>query len=268
MIGNFIRRMAPVAALALGTALAGCGADVQVNGMDGVPLAELDTSGAAPSKLVLASGDTVVLSEGDALSITVEGDPEQAEKLRFSLEDATLGVTREKGSWGSGSAVTVNVTMPPPESLVIAGSGTVRAPTLARDAEISIGGSGDVSVERIASGTLEVNIGGSGSIKGAGTADRLEINIGGSGDVDLAGLKADRAEVNIGGAGDVAFASDGTVEASIAGSGDIRVTGSAKCEVSAFGSGKLTCSPAPAAAATATIEPEGEPGEAEGPAAS
>ncbi|KPP90630.1 head GIN domain-containing protein [Erythrobacter sp. HL-111] len=260
MIGNFISRMAPLAALALGTALAGCGADVRVNGMGGVPLAELDTNGPAPTRLVLASGDRVVLSEGDTLAITVDGDEEESARLRFSLEESTLGIGRKNGSWGSGSAVTVNVTMPPPESIAIAGSGTVRAVTLARDADISIGGSGDVAVERIAAGTLELNIGGSGSIRGAGTAERLEVNIGGSGDIDLTALKADRAEVSIGGAGDVAFASDGTVEATIAGSGDVRVTGSAKCEVTAFGSGRLTCSPAPAAATA-------DPGEAEEPTA-
>ena len=246
MIERFIRRMAPIAALAIGTALGGCNADISINGEAGVPLAELDMTGATPRELVLASGDTVVLREGEALEISVEGDPAQAEKLRFTLDEETLAIKREKGSWGSGSEVTVNVTMPPPESLVIAGSGTVRAPTLARKADISIGGSGDVEVERIAADSLEINIGGSGSVKGAGTATRLEVSIGGSGDVDLAGLKVDTAEVNIGGAGDVAFASDGQVEANIAGSGDIRVTGAAKCEVSAFGSGKLICSPAPA----------------------
>ncbi|QIQ88270.1 MAG: DUF2807 domain-containing protein [Erythrobacter sp.] len=236
--------MAPVAALALGTALGGCNMDFKVNGMDGVPLAELDMSGPAPTELVLASGDRVVLTEGDTLAITVDGDPAETDKLRFSLDEETLGITREEGSWGSGSAVTVNVTMPPPGEIVIAGSGTVLAPTLAKDAEITIGGSGDIEIERIAADSLEVTIGGSGSVKGAGTATKLEVSIGGSGDVDLAGLKVDEAEITIGGAGDVAFASDGTVQADIAGSGDVRVTGRAKCEVNAVGSGKLTCAPA------------------------
>lgn len=247
MIERFIKRMAPVAALALGTALTGCNADMKVNGMDGVPLAKLDMDAATPTELVLASGDRVVLREGDALAITVDGDPEETEKLRFSLDEETLGITREGNSWGSGSAVTVNVTMPPPEEIVVAGSGTILAQAVAKDAELTIGGSGNIEVEAIAADSLEVTIGGSGSIKGAGTARVLEVNIGGSGDVDLSALKADTAEISIGGSGDVALASDGTVEASIAGSGDVRVTGRAQCEVTAVGSGKLTCSPAPAA---------------------
>ena len=267
MIDSFIQRMAPVAALALGTALGGCSADIKVNGMDGVPLSELDTDGATPKEFVLASGDRVILRQGDGLSITLEGDPEETDKLRFALDDETLGITRERNSWGSGGSVTVNVTMPPPEEIVVAGSGTIIAQSLAKEAELTIGGSGDIEVGTIAADSLEINIGGSGSVKGSGTASRLEINIGGSGDVDLAALKADRADITIGGAGDVAFASDGKVEASIAGSGDVRVTGSAKCEVSAFGSGKLTCSPAPAddadpgsASAQAALEAPAEGG--------
>lgn len=270
MIDRFIRRMAPVVALALGTALGGCSADVKVNGMDGVPLSELDMEGAAPKELVLASGDRVVLREGGSLSITVDGDPDETDKLRFALDDETLGIMRENDSWGSGSSVTVNVTMPPPEEIVVAGSGSILAQSVAKDAELTIGGSGDIEVETIAAESLEISIGGSGSVKGAGRASKLEISIGGSGDVDLAGLKADDAEVTIGGAGDVAFASDGTVEANIAGSGDVRVTGSAKCEVNAIGSGKLTCSPTPSgesepapAGAEAALEPpaDGEAGE-------
>jgi carbon monoxide dehydrogenase subunit G len=262
--------MAPVAALALGTALGGCTADVEIDGTDGVPLSDLDMDGAAPTEVVLASGDRVILREGSALSITVDGDPDETDKLRFALDDETLGIMRENDSWGSGSSVTVNVTMPPPEEIVVAGSGSILAQSLAKDAELTIGGSGDMAVETIAADSLEINIGGSGSIKGSGQASKLEINIGGSGDVDLAGLKVDDAEITIGGSGDVAFASDGTVEADIAGSGDVRVTGSAECEVNAIGSGKLTCSPAPSgdgepgpAGATAALESptEGETGE-------
>jgi hypothetical protein len=49
MISRFLKRMAPVAALALGTALAGCdGGDVEINGKKGVPLAELKQGGVPP----------------------------------------------------------------------------------------------------------------------------------------------------------------------------------------------------------------------------
>ncbi|MDZ4273236.1 MAG: head GIN domain-containing protein [Erythrobacter sp.] len=248
MIQPLIKSSAPLAVLAFAAALAGCdGADVSINGKKGVPLAEVEIAGPPPSELVLSSGDTVILTEGDVFALKVEG--QDTDSLRFVRDSEVIGITRTDG-WSGNQTATIRITMPPPSEVVIAGSGTVQAQSLASTAEISIGGSGTVTFASVAADKLDVNIGGSGTVKGAGTAKRLAINIGGSGDVELAGLKADRAEVSIGGAGDVAFASDGEVEANIAGSGDVTVAGSAKCTVNAFGSGTLTCASQSTAAAS------------------
>lgn len=258
MINHFLKRMAPLAVLALGTALAGCdGADIEINGKKGVPLAELDKSGAAPTEIVLSSGDNVILTEGDSFDLAVEGS--DTDTLRFVRDEKVIGITREEG-WKGSNAATIRITMPPPSEVVIAGSGTVKAQSLASTASINIGGSGTVEFARLAADKLDINIGGSGKIRGAGSAKEMNVVIGGSGKIDLAALKADTAEVSIGGSGDIAFASDGTVEANIAGAGDVKVTGSAKCTVNAFGSGTLTCNPAGAAPAQAALPAE-EPAE-------
>lgn len=252
MFQRLIKSLAPLAALALGATLSGCdNMDLTINGKEGVPLSELDMSGAAPSELVVAANAKVIVSEGDTLDIAVENDPENA--LRFVLDDETLGVTRDPDLEIEDGKAVVRVTMPSLESIVIAGSGSVEAETMSASPEIAIGGSGSVSVERIEAESLEVNIGGSGNITAAGSAKRLEVNIGGSGNVDLSALNADKAEVSIGGSGNVRLRSDGEVEANLAGAGDVRVTGNAKCTVNSFGSGKLTCTPADEAEAT---EPE------------
>jgi hypothetical protein len=239
-----------IAALLIGgTLLAGCeGGDIEINGQTGVPLSEIETAGAPPSEVVLSSGDTVILTEGNTFDIKVEGP--DTDSLRFVRDAELIGVTREKG-WKGESKATIRITMPAPREVVIAGSGTIKAAGLASTSEIVIGGAGTVEFGQVAAEKLGINIGGSGTIRGAGTVKQLEVNIGGTGDVELPGLKADNAEVNVGGTGDVTFASDGTVEASIAGSGDVKVTGNAKCTVNAFGSGTLTCSPTGGGAAAA-----------------
>lgn len=241
MTNQFFNRVAPVAVLAFSAALAGCdGADISINGKQGVPLAEIEMAGPAPSELVLSSGDTVILMEGATFELKVEG--KDTDSLRFVRDEEVIGITREDG-WGGNQTATIRITMPPPSDIVIAGSGLVKAQSLATTANVSIAGSGTIEFTNVAADNLGINIGGSGTVKGAGTAKRLEVNIGGSGDVELAGLKADSAEVSIGGSGDVAFASDGDVQANIAGAGDVNVAGNAKCTVSAFGSGTLTCNP-------------------------
>ncbi|MXO91397.1 head GIN domain-containing protein [Pontixanthobacter aquaemixtae] len=217
--------------------------NVNIGDSDGVPLAELDQSGDPPTELVMAGPDKIIITDGDELSIEVEGDDDAVADLRFSLEGGKLAISRKSESWGKSQTATVRVTMPSPEELVIAGSGTVEAQSLARDAEISIGGSGNVTIATIDADRLNINVGGSGSVKSTGSVDRLDVNIGGSGNIDFSEVQVDRAEINIGGNGNLKFASDGTVEANIMGSGSIDVVGSAECKLNAFGSGKLNCKP-------------------------
>jgi hypothetical protein len=236
------RRMAPAAILAIAAPLAGCdGGDIEINGQKGVPLSEIEIAGPPPANVMLASGDTVILTEGDTFAIKVEG--QDTDSLRFVRDKEVIGISRENG-WNGDTTATIRITMPPPKDIVIGGSGTIKAQSLASTANINIGGSGLVEFGKAASDKLGINIGGSGTVQGgSGTTKELEILIGGSGTIDLPALKADKAEVTVGGSGDVAFASDGTVDANIGGAGDIKVTGNAKCTVSAFGSGTLTCSP-------------------------
>lgn len=258
-----LHRLAPAALVALGVTLAGCeGGDVEINGQKGVPLAEVEIAGPPPSQIVLSSGDTLIVTEGNTFALKVEGA--DTESLRFVRDNEVIGVTRESG-WNGESSAVIRVTMPAPKEIVIAGAGTVKTPALASTADINIGGSGTVEFGRGAAEKLGINIGGSGTVQGgAGTTKELEILIGGSGKIVMPQLKADKAEVSIGGSGDVAFASDGTVEANIGGAGDVNVTGNAKCTLQSFGSGALTCTPTSggtSGVSAAIPAPEGKPAE-------
>src|SRR3546814_922729 len=100
MLNRFFRRMAPIAVMALGVGLAGCNEiKVRMGESDGVPLSELDMSGDPPISLAMMGPDTVIISEGDALAIEVEGDDDVVEALRFTLEDGGLGIMRDTDAW-------------------------------------------------------------------------------------------------------------------------------------------------------------------------
>lgn len=243
MIGRIFKGFAPVFAMAIAAGVSGCDGTVSINNEKGVPLAELETEGKAPTELVLAGPDTVVVTEGATLAIDVSGDPEAVEALRFTLDATTLGVMRAKGEWKNKGRATVRVTMPPLEKLVVAGSGTVEAPRMAGQAEVTIAGSGTARTARVDADAFEVTIAGSGTYEAAGTVQALDLTIAGSGSAKMAGLRADRADITIAGSGDAEFASDGTVDAKVMGSGDVRVTGTAKCTINSMGSGTLRCSP-------------------------
>ena len=250
-IGKIFTKAAPIMALAA-AGLAGCNnADIEFDS-DGVPLAELDYSGAAPTGVVLAGPDTVLISNGDEFIIEVEGSNEARDRMRFAMEDGALVIHRENGDWNGGDGeATVNITMPAPETLVMAGSGSITTDAVATRSDIVIAGSGTLRADGVDAESLEVTIAGSGSLRASGVTERLELTVAGSGNAEMAALRVDEAEVNIAGSGDARFASDGRVEANIVGSGTVRVSGSASCEVETVGSGRLICE-----AAATTRDPE------------
>ncbi len=254
----FFKTILPFAAIGLAAALSGCSWTERMGSFDGVPLAELDMTGEAPTGVALAGPDRLIVTEGAALDIDVEADPEIADLLRFKIEDGVLGVGRENSDWkdrmsSSGKAI-IRVTMPSLNSVEVAGSGTVEAARVQGDVAIDIAGSGKVEIAAIEAGSLNVEIAGSGTVTGAGTANSLSLEIAGSGDVDLEKLQAGSATIDIAGSGDAIFASDGEVKASIAGSGDVVVIGRARCSVKTAGSGSLTCRPADSEADTDASE--------------
>ena len=231
--------LAGAALLAGSVGLAGC---INIStGFDGEPLDSIDLGGSAPTEIALAGPDDLVVETGDTFAITVSGDEEAVEDLRFKRDGDTLTVGREDGSnWDSGKA-TITVTMPAPTDISMFGSGTITAQEMADDGDISMAGSGVITVTDVNVDKLEISSAGSGSIKAAGTAAQLEVSMMGSGDAKLKKLKADQVEINIAGSGGVRVASDGKVEASIVGSGNVEVTGDAECSSSTVGSGTLKC---------------------------
>lgn len=240
-----------MAALAFAAGASACAYMDDWEEVDGVPLAELDLTGEAPLALELSAPDTVAITQGEALSVRVEGDSAAAGALRFERDGNTLEIERDRSIYDGGGRATIRITMPAPAKLTVAGSGTIESDAMASEAAVEIAGSGKIGIARIAAQKLDVDIAGSGNLEAQGTVQSLSIDIAGSGRVRMAELVAEDVTIDIAGSGDVELASDGKVKADIAGSGDIRVAGSATCSVSTAGSGKLTCTPKPA---TATSE--------------
>ena len=246
MIKDIARTLTGIAAVAVTFSLTACsGATLTVDGMKGVPLAQLDLSAKAPEEITLLGPDTVHVVQGDTLAIKVDGQQDAKDRLRFVLKDGKLAIGRD--GWkmgGSDDLATIEVTVPAARRLVMAGSGTMHADALRGDtASVSIAGTGNIDVPAIDAQNLKVEVIGSGDFKAAGKAQSLRISIAGSGSANMEGLSVDEAKVEIAGSGGARFASDGQVKADIMGSGGVRVKGRAQCKVNAMGSGTLTCEP-------------------------
>jgi len=241
--GHFLKALTPVLAVALAAGVSGCDGNISINGEEGKKLSEIDMSGPAPSELVLFGPDEIQVTQGDKLAITVDGDPAAVEQIRFTLKDGALGVLRADKNFDKNDdkLAVIHVTMPAPKEVTMAGSGKISTPSLARDAKVTVLGSGRIDAQNVDGGKLEATLPGSGTFRAAGNVDDLELTILGSGSAELDAVKTPKAKVTVMGSGGAAFASDGDVNATIMGSGSVKVKGRATCKVTAMGSGSLVC---------------------------
>ena len=210
----------------------------------GVPLGELDLADAGIRHVAVMGPDDVVIETGEDTAITVDGDEDAADAIRFQLDDGKLSIMRVTGKRQNGTAM-VKITLPKLRKISLAGSGSVHCAAIrGGKAKIAVAGSGNVQCGEIEVDQLKVQMLGSGSVSGKGSAKSLSLKIAGSGNVGLEGVSVESANVSMAGSGNAVFASDGDVSASMAGSGNVTVKGRARCTVKGVGSDRLVCEPA------------------------
>ena len=223
------RTLALAAGLAACTSLpaADTRADRPVSGFTAISLS-------APVKLELV--------QGDAESLTLEGDADVIAELETVVEDRTLKIrTKSRSSFHWGNAkVRAKVTARNIEALRISGSGDIAAGQLrAGPLKLSISGSGDIRIATLSATSLEVAISGSGDITLGGKAEGITGTIAGSGDLRAAKLEVRDAKVSIAGSGDVAVWATQSLAVKVAGSGDVKYYGDPSVQKTILGSGSV-----------------------------
>ena len=194
----------------------------------------------------LAGPHDVIVSVGGAPSVRAQGDAEVLERLDIRVENGTLSIgSRHSSSFGfrreRGSA-TIHVTVPSLSAASIGGSGDLLIDRVeGQQFNGSIGGSGNLQVRQLRVGQVQFAVAGSGNIQASGTAERTSLSVAGSGDIDLSAVEARTAAISIVGSGDVRSRVTGTAEVSVMGSGDVEVSGPARCSVNRMGSGDVRC---------------------------
>lgn len=195
----------------------------------------------------LGGSDDVIVTVGGAPSVRAEGDSEALERLDIRVEGGNLkiGVKRGNWSWDPRSErrrVTIHVTVPSLAAASIGGSGDMRIDKVEGEAfTASIGGSGDMEIASLQTGRADFSIAGSGGIKAAGKVQKTSLSIAGSGDIDGGGLESGTLAVSLVGSGDIHARAMERAEVSLMGSGDVLISGTAKCKVSKIGSGDVRC---------------------------
>ena len=196
-------------------------------------------------KVAVSGPYEVNVVTGGQGGVTARGGQHLLDETEVVVDGDTLEIRpkKQKGirwTWRGGKAVfTVNTAAL--HGAAIGGSGGVTVDKVAGDFDGDVAGSGDMGIGQIAGGKVKLAIAGSGDVEAAGKADSVELAIAGSGDIRAGGLATRTAEVTIMGSGNVTANASETADVSIAGSGDVAISGGAKCNVSKAGSGNVSC---------------------------
>ena len=181
----------------------------------------------------------VELSQGLLQSVTVECDDNILPYVKADVVGDTIHLGMKPGtSVRRMTRMIFHITVPRVTSIVIAGSGGVKAMTALRAnaLSLSIRGSGAIQAQ-LAVGRLVSSIGGSGDINLSGSADDIAVTIQGSGSVRARALQSATADVRVNGSGGVQVNATGTIGISIAGSGNVEYGGGGRATIARSGSG-------------------------------
>ncbi|MBT5766186.1 DUF2807 domain-containing protein [Emcibacteraceae bacterium] len=196
------------------------------------------------TKVQLNTSSDVNIKMGSTYSIEMVGDEERIGNTVLEMKDDTLKIKHKKGrfNYDSDQDMEVFIVMPNIESMQINGSGDADIEGVDNSSlALNVNGSGDIFVKG-QSEELDISINGSGNISmGEVMGKDVEISINGSGDVELDGGTCQSLEIDIHGSGDVEAkdmqCQDVNVE--VAGSGDTEVYASNSLTFDSHGSGNV-----------------------------
>ena len=196
-------------------------------------------------RVSLAGPHDVIVTVGGAHSVRAEGDSKLIDRLEVKVENGELTIgmkDRTSFGWKNHKPVRIYVTAPSLSAASIGGSGNIKVDKVAgKSFAAAIGGSGDIDLASVQVEEAVFSIGGSGNIRAAGTAQASQSSIAGSGDLDLGRLETRRSKVSVAGSGNVSARATEAADISIVGSGDVTLAGGAKCNISKMGSGSARC---------------------------
>lgn len=190
-------------------------------------------------RIELESSGKVVFTTGD-FQVTVEAQGNLLPHIKTENRNGALRIYSDDNISTSQDLI-FRVSAPSLDGLSLSGSGSIeiKSPLESDKMEISLGGSGEISVLQGTFNNLECGLGGSGNIKLGGKTNSASMNIGGSGDIDAKEMEINELRTGIAGSGAVSAHVIQVLKADISGSGEVRYSGSPSVESNVSGSGSV-----------------------------
>lgn len=191
------------------------------------------------------------ITQGDSESLTIESTPKIIDRIETSVENGTLRIF-EGGGLGDRlrDAITTSLSRPhivyhlnvrQLRSLEVLATAFVNIPRLeTENFSLKYNGAGDISINELTAGNLEVINSGAGLIKLAGSVSEQKVSIKGPGEYAAKELLSQRAVINIRGIGNATVWVVKELEVTISGIGGVLYLGSPEVQANISAMGSLT----------------------------
>ncbi len=165
--------------------------------------------------------------QDDRESLALEDDDGRLEEIEVSMDGNTVRIRSKLRSTNWRKAVRGVVHTKRIESILLAGSGTIKSQSIRADnLKATISGSGKIQFRRLDAKDVKIVVSGSGNVDlGSGRVEELGITVTGAGDVMAGKLRSDVGKVAITGAGTTTLWPEKTLDVHITGVGTVKYFG-------------------------------------------
>lgn len=203
------------------------------------------------TKISFKDYGTLILTQGEEVSLTVEADAEVLPELITEVRNDKLVLGLKDDWWQrlgkiissvfdkDQHQITYYLTCVDLESVSVSGNCHLKCDSLETEAlGLHISGYGDLSFDHLACDSLNVHISGRGEFEGTGRADEQKIYISGSGEYQASDLASQKTKVAISGQGNADINVQEELDITISGLGQVNYHGRPKLRQVISGVGK------------------------------
>lgn len=184
----------------------------------------------------------VVIKLGSSYQVVLEGDSRYIRDIETVVRNGKLVIRRDNFGMFNNERVNAYITMPEVKSLGLSGSGkaTVEGTVKTDMLDLSVSGSGRISIPEVILNEMNCSISGSGDINlENGEVGKADLSISGSGSYVGDKVVIKDFHAGISGSGSCSCNVSESLNAVISGSGNVTYSGNPKINVRASGSGHV-----------------------------
>ncbi len=226
-------------ALSIGALIAGATFTETVVG-SGVPATE-ERDVAAVTEVEFSGNGQLLVIPGDTPSLTITGDDNVVPLIESDVSGRKLKLRVRSGySVRTSTPIKYTLTVPKLSKLSVSGSGNAQVERMAGETvSVRLSGAGSAIVNGLECKALSVTVSGSGNAKVSGTAQSVKARVSGAGEFHGIGVQAKAADVQVSGSGNVSVWAAEKLKARASGAGNVNYKGNPQVEQRSSGAGKV-----------------------------